>query len=273
MNKFVLLLIGLIVGSAAHAQILPDFIGSEASGKAGISVLENSLWSIFNNPANLAKLDKHQVGINHQQLFFNSGLSQSSAAGVYKQKFASYGVGINVWGYPYFKTTQINTAVGKKLNEKWNIGINLAYTSFHLGDLYYGKQHYLKSGIGTSILLPKHIRIGLYIQNIHRPKVLQTPKERDETLIKAGITYKPNEQVEVAAEAMQQLNQRLVVRVGVEYLFKEKNCFRIGISDNSTHGQFSFGFGQKLKHIHWNSSAAWHPLLGFSPQVGINYAF
>jgi hypothetical protein len=273
MNRFVLLLIGLQVGLAARAQILPDFIGSEANGKAGIAVLENSLWSVFNNPANLARIANHQVGINHQQLFLNSGLSQSSVAAAYKHKFATYGMGLNVWGYPYFKTNQINAAAGKKLNDKWTIGINLAYTTFNFGDNYYGKQRYLKSGIGTTIQLPKHIKIGIYIQNIHRPKVLETPKERDETFIKAGITYKPNEQVEVAAEAVQQLNRRLVLRVGMEYLYKEKNCFSIGISDNSTYGQFSFGFGQKLKRIHWHTSSAWHPLLGFSPQLGVNYVF
>ncbi len=252
---------------------MPDFIGSEAGGKAGIAVFDNSIWATFNNPANLTQIKSPSIGINHHLLFSNSGLSQSAFGAVYTEKFANYGLGVSAWGYPNFKSSQISAAAGKKLNEQWTLGVNLAYTSFNLGDGYYGKQQYLKTGIGTVIQLPKKIKVGVYLQNIHRPKLLYNSKERDETFIKVGLCYAANKDIEVSTEAFQQLNQKLIVRVAMDYKYKEKFYVRCGISDNSSYGQFSFGVGQKLKKMQWNTSTNWHPLLGFSPQMGVNYAF
>lgn len=274
MNKaFGSLLLYVATAALAKAQIAPDYIGPQATGMAGVSVANKNMWSLFNNPAAMAYTEKTETGITHQMLYSGSGLAHSGFGLVTPVKGSVIGGGINYWGYPYFRNTQAALAFGKLLGDRFSAGINLAYARFSLGDAFYGSRVYLKSGIGIMAKLPSNLSVGVFLQNIHRPRISSVKDTRDQPFIKAGIAYKPTENIIINAEATQQLNHKLIIRVGMEYIYKQQFYIRTGVSDNRQYGMFSLGAGQKIKTLSWHVGSQWHPLLGLSPAAGLQYAF
>lgn len=160
MSRITVLVLLLLLGHVAKAQVLPNFGGQRAGisalsflkndlnpqsmGMAGASVaLDGSAYSSFNNPAGLSKLDQHSIAVSH--LLIGAGVQQSYL-GIYRKlsNEGTAGLSINSLNSGAMKvrtefqpngTGQLfyvnQTAFGlnyaQKLSEMFNVGLAINY--------------------------------------------------------------------------------------------------------------------------------------------------
>lgn len=273
MKRISLTLTLVIWMTAVWGQLVRDYTGSPSAAMGGTSLLGQQVWAARNNPAMLPSLQKKEMAVDHGLLYANSGLSQTAFAFVIPGSRGNGAVYIAQNGYSGFRHLHSGLSFGKKLSDKLDMGIHLAYATFNFGDRQYGSLQYLNSAIGAVIRLPRNIRMAVVVNNLHRPGISSEPVYRESMNLKAGIEYKPGKNTLMMAEVIQPNNARAIFRLGMEYRYHEQFCIRAGIADNADYGQVSFGFGLKHRQLQWNSAASWHPLLGLTPQTGLHYVF
>jgi hypothetical protein len=81
--------------------------------------------------------------------------------------------------------------------------------------------------------------------------------------------YKFSEKVLVSVEDEKQVDAVNVVRVGVDYRIAEPLYLRGGFATNPA--LTSFGFGLHFGQFMFDTSASFHEVLGFTPQISLQY--
>jgi hypothetical protein len=88
-------------------------------------------------------------------------------------------------------------------------------------------------------------------------------------MLKAGASWKFSPKVSMLAEVAKDIDQDVAVRAGLEYRVIEKLYLRGGVGGNDL--QTSFGIGLALDEFKIDIASAYHPTLGYSPQISMSY--
>ena len=269
--------------SAVLSQGLSDytFNTAQSSSLAGAVVSNRGgSWSLYNNPATLAELEKNRFSIGHSKLYSQDYLPLSSI-GIIISKFK-----IN-FGFKYSSLSVNNNNIElldedlfgivtginllKDKNSSLAIGISANYHMIHFGssagvsgDGSDGINSEMISAIGADIgflgSLRQKNRIGVFIKNINSPiigkgmSIQNLPRK-----IHIGLTTIPNDAMEVSFTMEQllgyhdaqyrtalqyQINQYLSLNTGIQI-----NPNRFGCGFNVEKNNFTISYGYLTHHV------------------------
>ncbi len=263
--KIALSLFVLWLPLTLSAQVLPDYVGAQAAGKAGCSLFDEAYGS---NPASFATQRK-SVALHHG-FRYTPGLNQTALVGSSRIHKTGIGVSFSQFGFTHYRNLNTALAAARKLNEKCDLGIQLGYGQFSLGDRYYSNQQHVHGRIGLKLKVDKKISLaGLlhFERDIHGNNPFQ-----ERIWLKTGLQYKVSGQTGLEMEFLQDFESRPIFRIGLEYEYQKKWQFRSGISDQADGGQAFIGTGFRHKKLRYDFASGWHPQLGFLPQISLMYA-
>lgn len=246
-------------------------VGSRQAGMGRTSVSITDFWSIQNNQAGIALIDKISAGIYYESRFSLSQLSDKNAAVVVPTGIGVLGLTFNHFGYELYSDMKIGLVYARSFGQYFRMGVQLDYLLTTLGDNY-GTKSNVTFEIGIQSDVTKKLTIGAWVYNPIQVKLADYNNEKIPTIFRFGLTWKILDGFIANIEAEKNTNYGpIVIRGGLEYGINDKFFFRGGFSTREE--IFSMGFGFNIKFLRFDISAVMHQSLGFSPQSSLIFQF
>lgn len=245
--------------------------GARSAGLNHSTVAIGDFWSIQNNQAGMAGINRLTIGISYQDQFGMNELAQRSVAVIAPLKWGVGGLSMHYFGFSLYSETKIGVAFARSLGTHFRFGLQLDYLQTKYGE-HYGKTQDITFEIGLQADLTHDLRLGMCIFNPVSLKQAEYQQQALPIVFRFGLAYSFSKSLLVTAEAEKNsfINQ-IVIRSGVEYEINHRFTFRLGFG---TYQEiFSMGLGIHLGHLQLDLASRMHASLGFSPQASIQYTF
>ncbi len=250
------------------AQNIPANIGAAESGMGGVGVASTAVWSAANNQAALGFNKSYGVGFYYENRFMTKELSLNALTLVLPTGKGSFAANISYFGFSQYNEKKIGIAYGMALSKRFAVGVQLDYLNTAIGDIYGSKSVYTFE-IGLLSKLTNDITLGVHVFNPIQAKFNDYNNEKLALLMKVGLQWNLDKDFVAAVEINSDINNKLIVRGGLEYRIMKILYTRIGLSNNPN--IFSFGVGLQLKSFRLDFSSTMHQILGYSPQLSFIY--
>jgi len=267
MRKGFLLFVFLYRGIAFGGN---ENIGGAAASNAmgGASVCTADLWSIQNNQAGLARLKSAEAGVFTERRYMLSQLSNNALAFAVPTKQGTFGLSYSRFGYAQYNESKYAFAFAKGFGANFSAGLQIDYLTMHIGDNY-GNRGTFTAEAGIQAKIVKGLVIGAHIYNPIRAKAASYNNERIPGIMRLGLKYDFSEKVCWNIETEKDIDHKAVFKTGIEYHLIKELYLRGGFSTNPM--LTSFGFGLELKKFKLDFYNSFHPQLGYTPGLSMNY--
>ncbi|MDQ8006424.1 MAG: hypothetical protein REI64_16595 [Pedobacter sp.] len=267
MRKILLLSIFSLFVSEAFAQYNQG-ARLTAMGNASAAVFDT--WSLNANPAGITGQKTPTAALNYARYLFGSELAEQSFAFVlpFNNNFA--GVSINRYGISEFSEIKAGFGLAKKFGEELSIGVKANIHQIKITN--YGNATTFSVDAGVNYALSKQIGLGLYVNNPSSQEYKSTNVETYiPTAVHFGATYIPSNKVIIATTISKDFERKFDVLVGADYKFHEMLSFRGGLSAKPF--KQYVGMGLNYQKLIMDVAVESHPQIGYTPQIGLSYAF
>ncbi len=258
-----------------------DPTGGRSVGLGNASVTFSDFWSIQNNQAGLAGLNKIAAGFSYENNFLIKELGLKSGAFILPAKFGSFGLCYQHFGYSAYSRSKIGLAYARKLSDKISVGLQLDYLTTKIGEEY-GSKNNLTFELGILTYLTPELVLGAHVFNPINAKLEDEYNERIPAIYKLGLSYSITDELLIAIETEKNMDYKPSLRGGLEYMVVDRASVRIGYSSVpaktgsekfSISTELTFGFGLDLHRFKLDFAASWHQTLGWSPAVSFIFNF
>ena len=287
-----LLLSALLPVAVARAQGNgPGVRGARAAALGNASVaLAGEVWSMGNNVAGLAEIQRPSVGFYAENRYFSSALNVGALTVALPLGRASEMPGAatgtaptpaaaRAWARNGVVAFEAQRFGGALYNET-RLGAGYAYRfgQISLGaraDVLQvsieglGSRRVVLGTLGGQIeVVPQRLSFGASLYNISQTKLASYQNERVPTVLKAGLAYRPSAQVLLVVETEKDVERNANFKAGLEYRPVPALAARLGLA--SLTEQASAGIGVLAGAFQLDYAAAFQQALGFSQHLSVS---
>jgi len=237
--------------------------GAREAGMAGVCVMNNDLWSSFNNQAGLAFNKTLTFGFNYENRFTIKELGIRSAGLVIPAGRVSLGAVYSNFGYADFRRELIGVACGMPFSDNIAAGVQIEYFSEKTIGEYHNSQ-ILTCEAGIIMTISENVKTGIHLVN-PVPNSLRRSDLPSE--LRAHLGMNLSKELFAAVEAKMKTGQKLVIRTGFEYEAAKKFIVRGGFSTENN--SFSFGIGYSAGPARVDLAFATHEKLGITSSISM----
>src|SRR5690606_3250357 len=126
-----------------------------------------------------------------------------------------FGVNVSRYGYSLYNQNKVGLSYSRQLSKVFSAGIQFDYLNTHLADGYGSRSSFTVEG-GVLATFDK-LKAGVHFFNPLNVKLADYDDERMPIMVKAGVSYAVSEKVIAAAEVFKNINNKGIVKAGVEY--------------------------------------------------------
>lgn len=244
--------------------------GARAAGMGSASVAMADSWSVHNNQAGMAFYNQPSAGFYYENGFLAKELGYQSVALTVPTRYGVFGGNVSYSGDASYNEAMGGLAYAMAFGNRLSAGISLDYQ--HTGlTAEYGSSNIITFEAGILTKLTNALTFGAHVFNPLNAKLAGNSDERMPAVMRAGFAYTFSDALIMNAEVYKNAQKPLQFMAGTEYRFFSKGYARIGIATNPF--KYTFGFGLELKNITLDISSSVHEVLGYSPQVSLQYTF
>ncbi len=242
-------------------------LDARASALGQILSVDNPLA----NPASLSQDPTTRLYIDYQSPYLTSQLATLQAGFMSQLKSFDYTLSLSYQGYVDFNEMRCGLAVSKLLTPNFSLAIRLLYYRMD----YIGNQdviNRLVGDIGLTYAFVNNLRMGVLLINPFR-----TGYSRDRSkyylpiCFVLGLQYDASTSCSFLLECAKDIYYPFTAKMGVAYRPIDLVELRLGILSSPFIP--TFGIGLHWSKIGCDVASSYHPVLGFSPQLGIKYYF
>jgi len=242
-------------------------LGARSAGMATASVVLTDIWASANNQAGLGYLKKPAAAVYYENRMNVKSLSLQAGAFALPVHSTVIGVNYRYFGFSKYNESKFGLAVGKKLGEKFALGVQVDYFHTHFaGD--YGNFGLLCGEIGLLCEPVEHLTVGAHLFNVTQSKQKQSIDEQAPTIMRFGLGYTIQDKATISVETEKDLRMDAIFKMGLEYSPIGDLFLRCGMSTGNLY-QYSFGVGYSWKSITADISFSHHKFFGYSPHVSL----
>jgi len=224
-------------------------------------------WSIYYNPAGLSRVKNLSAGIYYSPAPFGlSELANGSAVVAKKFNFGGLGFSASTYGFELFRENKISFAYANEFFPDVSIGLKLTYNSLSIKN--YGNDYSFGFDFGILSRLSENFQLGFSAKNINRP-TYGVNKEKLSQQFSGGISYKPVQNILLAAEIEKEVRYPFNFKFGIEYLPVKFFALRTGY--NTEPSNYFAGIGIFYGNFNFNYSFISNNYLGFTHSFGIDF--
>ena len=192
---------------------------------------------------------------------------------VYPNPLLSAGVDISSFGYDQYRETLFRLSVGKRLNDRWRIGIGFQYKMLQT-DLWEEVPKQLSTDVGILFAPVDKLLIGMLIMDfpsiaIH--KYTAEIKCFTGYSVQIGFQWEVINGLLIAGTVESNKTHVLTGNAGIEYA--PFGNFRIRAGVQATPLLPTLGIGYRLVGFTVDVATVYHPVLGVSTGLGLSYSF
>ncbi len=270
-RKIMIYMVALLFATPLFAQFdFPAMNGRGAGMGDAVTALDDRESAMYNIAA-LAHLDGSVVATGFRQSFMAKGMGYFSLGAATPVGFGSGAVTLVHFGNSDYNEQCASLSYGISLGESISMGVSFHYLHSGTSDPYYEPLNRVTFSLALQYAPTEAFLVGFRAFN---PVAVVSDDERSlrvPALFNLGFSYKIMEDLLAVAEVEKNLYQLATLRFGLEYIFVEDYAFRVGI--NTQPVIYTFGFGLRKDHFGVDIAAEFHNVLGFTPQMSLNYKF
>jgi len=241
--------------------------GARSAGLGSASLCHTEVFSIFANPAGLMGMDAFSAGIAAQNRFLLNDLTLLNLGIALPTRSGNFGLGMYYFGGSALNEKEFRLGYARNFLEGLSAGISL---DFHqLSQQSFGSATLITFDLGIRYAINDKIVAAAKMHNPTRQKMGDNSTDQWPTLLSFGLSYNPSDKTGIYAEFEKNIDQKAIIKTGVEYLPIEKLALRLGYSSNAN--SFSAGIGLVLPSIYIDIAGSFHQDLGYSPYISFVY--
>lgn len=271
MKKIILLITLILSTSNLFSYDLIHPIGGRAAAMGGSSVASQGLWTMQNNPAGMANLDRISLGLYYENRWMLPETAYKCGAFALPTNFGTLGVSFNQFGSSKYNENKFGLAYAKDFGRYLQIGLQLDYLMLKIGNDY-GKYSAVTFELGIQSHVTDKLTLGTYVFNPVNFSFEQTLNhEKLPIVVRFGMAYKFTKDFIGQCEIEKDTEREGVsLRGGLEYEAFKSFYIRAGVQTNP--GILSFGLGYAIRFAQINVAAQLHNELGASVQIGMIFS-
>ncbi|WP_425392267.1 hypothetical protein [Ekhidna sp.] len=232
----------LFAYSSIFGQTSSFNLGGRSAGMAGASLTLGDEFSLFNNIGGLGRYDKHAAFAAYQNRYGVKEFQVIGAGAVYAGGIGNAGVGFFKFGDDLYSEQRIHLAFGNKI-QMVSLGVGIDLLQYNIATV--GTNRSLAIQFGGIAEISSQLRFGAHIFNLNQAEINNETGEKAPTVMKAGMSYQPSEELMLNIEVEKDLEFDEVFKAGLEYRIIEDVFVRTGISTEPFLGAFGVGFHPK----------------------------
>ena len=268
MKKYIFIfeIISLFSLGATNPLRISD-MRSGAMGGNGVTL------SYLFNPAMLELSTSPVLSIEYFNRYAIKELGTVQGGFQFPNPLLSTGVQIVSFGYEQYRQNMVRIELAKRLNSHWSVGVSFQYAWIQ-SELYEKMPARLSTDIGIVYSPMDKLLIGIMARDLPSVSISQKQlevKELKSFEIQTGLTYEVIDRLLISTFAAVDESRRINGGFGLEYVVWERFSLRAGMQTSPFLPCFGAGF--RLKGFGIDAVALWHPVLGISSGVGLNYSF
>lgn len=267
--RLLYLILGIIGISLLFAQ--SPLVNSAAMlGAGGTAVARNDIFSGYYNVANASLLEKSGLGGTFLNQFSMSEYASAYVAGVKKMETSAVGFTLSTQLNQVVRENRAQAFFSKKINEQFYAGVGINVHQLGVPNSAYRNNIFGTFNLGISYLVSEKLQIGFSTFNPNRTKLAENFGERTMSQTRAGFSLQLDQNLIWLTDFILSSEMPLNVATGIE-LNQKSFLFRGGFA--TLNRQLSFGFGFEKGGVKMDVGTMYHPVLGFSPALTVQYAF
>ncbi len=240
-------------------------------GNAGVTLYD--LWSVSHNQAGLARLQALSAGFYFENRFLAREMALGAVAAALPLPSGVFGLSLSYFGFSLYNEGKIGLSYARDFGEKLSVGMQFNYMYLSIGEGY-GSRGNFTLEVGMIYELLSGLHIGAHLFNPTQSRITGVDDLYDEhipTILRFGLSYAFSDRVLLAVETEKDINEKARFKVGIEYRLTDHIHLRGGVGTRPMENAFGFGF--QSGNLQFDLSAAYHHVLGYSPQAGVTYGF
>lgn len=243
--------------------------GAQQIGMGLNSISMINAYSVYNNQAAGAYLERPSFGIYYAPVFLGQNVNNISAVvAVPVKKGGTIGLSVNYFGYSLFNEKKVGLSYSIKVAKWMSLGMQLDYLNTQISG--YGSKNYATFELGVFTKPIDELAIAFHVYNPLKLYIDKATGDKIPTLFRLGITYEALKKFFISVQLDKDLTNKLVFRAGAEYTLKDLINFRAGVASDPVTG--TVGVGVLLKQgISFDVAFSYQGTLGFQPHFGITY--
>ena len=229
--------------------------------------LSNDVFSLFNNPAGLSRINSREIGLFYSPSPF--GINKLATGYIAYNEFTSIGniaVGFMNYGFELYKENDFVFGYSKKILPNFYLGFNSKYKLINIKN--YGKSNDFNISLGGIIDLNNNFYLGFSLQN---PLRFINTKINSPLIYTSGITYQTLTNTYLHFAFLKEINFPISFRLGIEYSIIDIIILRFGIQNKPN--IYAGGLGIKYSFLNLDYSVTTHQDLGLTHQIGFIFNF
>jgi hypothetical protein len=259
-----LLIVETVLPQTLHSPVAAGYMQFGAYNKKFADAL-----SFCSNQAALAEIKEACAGVYSTEGFLLKELTRSTLAVAVPLKNAGFGMQFTHFGFSSYSESQMGLAFAKSLGGFADIGVQFNYYLLRMTG--YGNATAINAEIGALFHLSDRIVFGVHAYNPIGTAIGRSALEKLSRIYKAGAGFEVSDQVLIGAEMIKEEKRPLNVNAGIHYIFSGQFFALLGIATASI-SPFAAA-GLCWQGIRVDITVSYHPLLGLSPGLLLNYNF
>jgi hypothetical protein len=242
-------------------------LGARSAGMASASVAMTDIWASANNQAGLGYLKQPVAAVYCENRLNVKSLMLQAGAFAMPIQSTTVGVNYRYFGFSKYNESKFGLAVGKRLGEKFAMGVQIDYFHTHFaGD--YGNVGLLCGEIGLLCEPAEHLIVGMHLFNLTQSKQKVNYDEQAPTIMRLGVGYAIQDKAVISIETEKDLRMDAVFKGGFEYSPIGDLFLRCGVSTGNLY-QYAFGLGYSWKLFTVDIAFNHHKFFGYSPHISL----
>lgn len=246
-------------------------VGGRQAGMGYSSLTLEDIWSVHNNPAGTAYLQRFSVGIYYENKFLLKETGLSSLAFVAPLGGSSINFGFSHFGFSAFQKEKIALGISQKLFENFSLGLQADFYTLRQS-LDYGNYYGMSFELGAIFKPTSNLSLGTYIANPVNVSYFADNSFKLPLCLRIGMSYIFSKKLLFALETGKSINgYTQALRTGIEYNLNDQFRLRGGLAIWPV--EYTFGLGYYIKNMNFDFAYAFHQVLGSTPKLSLSYEF
>ncbi|MEO9852413.1 MAG: hypothetical protein ABJH72_07425 [Reichenbachiella sp.] len=265
------LLFGLLVLAnciSVSAQNGNYGMGARSAALGGSSITIGDEWALFNNIGGLAAIQDKMIFTSVKNKYGISEFTSLAFGATYPIAGGTAGLGVFRFGDDLFNEQRLNLGFSNQFGIV-SLGLNVSYYQLNIEGA--GSRKTLLIDFGGRAKLTEQLLFGAHVSNLNQAKLSKVTDERIPTIMKTGLSYRPNSDLMINAEVEKEIDQEALLKLGLEYKVLDNFSIRTGFHTQPF--ESSFGLGFHPGKLNANYAYINNPDLGGIHEISISYKF
>ncbi|MFT5724617.1 MAG: hypothetical protein ACI9JN_001736 [Bacteroidia bacterium] len=239
-------------------------VGSQSNGLGQMRLGLDDVWSVYNNPTDMAQDSNYHIGLATSKPYGLSGLHSASISGSIRIKTITLGGFFNYFGYHISNQKTVGLASSILLSDHTNVGISMLL--FNTTIQGYDRRNQPSFSIGIKHKLTGKTTIRFLAFN----PVISPEQSRIKSHYYGGVSTQITSETLWLNQLDMSMTDPVSFSSGILYDLKPNIRLTIGI--RTTPRLLSFGVIVKSNRFHIGSSFHHHQTLGLSPTFSAEWS-